>query len=209
MCHFRSLAIDYLPIVYSATDAPLPQKKFAARLLLSVPEACGDGLVREFPRLFPFLCSLSFILFRPSPPAAGDSRRPQTPAPKGQQPSGLPPLTPPGCDCTLPIVNNLLTISPAALRRAADIQERIDALQSELSQLLNSEAPAHQLPGRRKMSAQGLANIRAGVKRRWAGFKRADNTAPRRRMSAAAKARLAAIARARWRRAKASGRNAL
>jgi hypothetical protein len=59
------------------------------------------------------------------------------------------------------------------------------------------------------MSAQGLANIRAGVKRRWAGFKKPGRTTPRRRMSAAAKARLAAIARARWRRAKASGHNAL
>lgn len=106
-------------------------------------------------------------------------------------------------------MSNLLSVSPQALRRAADIQERIDALQAELSQLLNTEAPTQHARGRRKMSAQGLANIRAGVKRRWAGFKKATGRPPRRRMSAAAKARLAAIARARWRRAKASGRNAL
>jgi hypothetical protein len=106
-------------------------------------------------------------------------------------------------------MSNLLTASPADLRRAADIQERIDALQAELSQLLNTETPTYQPAGRRKMSAQGLANIRAGVKRRWSAFKKTTGRPPRRRISAAAKERLAAIARARWRKAKASGRNAL
>jgi len=109
-------------------------------------------------------------------------------------------------------MSNLLSVSPTALRRAADVQERIDTLQAELSQLLNADAPTLLPTARRKMSAQGLANIRAAVKRRWAGLKKAatrTGATPRRRMPAAVKARLAAIARARWRRAKASGRNAL
>ena len=114
---------------------------------------------------------------------------------------------------TLARMNNLLNVSPQALRRAADLQERIDELQSELSQLLAVVTPARikQPRGRRKLSAQGLANIRAGAKRRWAAFRagRPAAATPKRRMSAAAKAKLAAIARARWRRAKAAGRSAL
>lgn len=109
---------------------------------------------------------------------------------------------------------NIHIVSPQALRRAADLQERIQALQAELAQLLNgvTEAPTVQLRGRKRMSVQGLANIRAGVRKRWAAFKRAGRSTgarPTRRMSAAAKARLAAVARARWRKAKAAGRSAL
>jgi len=108
---------------------------------------------------------------------------------------------------------NILNVSAPALRHAADIQERIDALNAELSQLLTgvAHAPGAQPSGRRRMSAAGLANIRAGAKRRWAKFRAGKPAAakPKRRMSAAAKAKLAAVARARWRRAKAAGKNAL
>jgi len=107
-------------------------------------------------------------------------------------------------------MNNLLTVSPQALRRAADLQERIATLQSELTQLLGglAEAPNEQPRRRRKLSAQGLANIRAGVRKRWAA-KGTAGAKPKRRMSPAAKARLAAIARARWRKAKKAGRTTL
>jgi hypothetical protein len=110
-------------------------------------------------------------------------------------------------------MNNLLTISPQALRKAADIQERIDGLRTELSQLLTgvAQAPAEAPRGPRRMSAAGIAKIRAAAKRRWAKFRAGRPAAakPKRRMSAAAKAKLAAVARARWRRAKAAGKNAL
>ncbi len=55
---------------------------------------------------------------------------------------------------------------------------------------------------RRKLSAQGLANIRAAQRARWANQKRtsdgASTSAPKPRMSKAARARIAAAQRARW-----------
>ena len=102
---------------------------------------------------------------------------------------------------------------------AADIQERILDLQSELSQLLGdtSYAPSYTAPragGKRRLSPQGLANIRAGARKRWAKV-RAENggSAPRARtrrtMPPAARAAIAARMRARWAAAKRAGRNAL
>jgi hypothetical protein len=61
--------------------------------------------------------------------------------------------------------------------------------------------------GRRKLSAKGLANIRAAQKSRWAkqkGMSRdGSKSAPKRRISAAGRARIAAAARARWAKVKA------
>src|SRR5437870_453653 len=61
--------------------------------------------------------------------------------------------------------------------------------------------------GRRKLSAKGLANIRAAQKARWAKQKGApadgSKGAPKRRISAAGRARVAAAARARWAKIKA------
>lgn len=62
-------------------------------------------------------------------------------------------------------------------------------------------------PRRRKLSATGLANIRAAQKARWAKQKGTSNAArknvPKRRISAAGRARIAAAARARWAKVKA------
>ena len=105
-------------------------------------------------------------------------------------------------------------ITPQQLRQAANIQERILELQHELSQILGTPGLVSQAPGKRRMSAQGLANIRAGARKRWAKF-RAENGAagsahkPRRTMSAAGRAAIAARMRARWAAAKRAGRNAL
>src|SRR5437773_3541611 len=56
--------------------------------------------------------------------------------------------------------------------------------------------------GRRKLSAKGLANIRAAQKVRWAKQKGTSGDGskrtPKRRISAAGRARIAAAARARW-----------
>jgi hypothetical protein len=68
---------------------------------------------------------------------------------------------------------------------------------------------------RRKLSAEGLANIRAGVQKRMAKQTETTTTAEKpakqhkRKMSAAAKARLSEAAKARWEKAKAEGRSKL
>ena len=105
-----------------------------------------------------------------------------------------------------------MTFSSRQLRRAADLKEQIDALESELSALL-SGTPQPAADGRRHMSYEARARIAAAQRARWSRFRRNGQgrtvSKPRRRMSAAGRARIAAAARARWRKAKAAGRNAL
>src|SRR3954466_9334917 len=110
----------------------------------------------------------------------------------------------------------LSNLTPGNLRRAADLREKIDILESQLAQLLGNEstdttATTGFTPrGRKKMSAAARARIAAGARARWARERGEEPSArPRRKMSAAAKARLAAVARERWRKAKASGKTAL
>lgn len=114
-------------------------------------------------------------------------------------------------------MNAITDLSPKTLRQAANIKEKIDALQNDLSKLLGSEvsAPARATRARRKkrrLSARGIANIRAGVAKRMAalrGGKGKPVKKARRKMSAAAKARLSALAKARWAKAKKAGRSRL
>jgi hypothetical protein len=107
-----------------------------------------------------------------------------------------------------------------AVKTAADIQEKIQSLQQELGQILDGgEMPVPFIKASRgkrkksrkgKISAAGLANIRAGVKKRMAKLRGVTaSTKPRRKMSAAGKARLSAMAKARWKKAKAAGKTAL
>jgi len=103
---------------------------------------------------------------------------------------------------------SLINLTPAQLRHAADLKEKIEALQHELSHLHGSDgavsaaAPAKR--GRRKISAAGIARIRAAQKLRWAKTKGASAPAAKtgkrgpRKMSAAARAKIAAAQRARW-----------
>jgi hypothetical protein len=81
----------------------------------------------------------------------------------------------------------MIHITPQQLRKAADIQERIQSLQQELDQLLGgSEATTVEAPGKskqRKMSAAGRAAIGAAAKARWAKIK-AEKAPRRRKMSA-------------------------
>lgn len=112
-------------------------------------------------------------------------------------------------------------LTPQQLRQAADLQERIAELQRELAELLGAvlePAPATsvatetQAPARRrKISAAGIARIRAAQKARWAK-NRASAPAPaakpasgRRKMTPAGRARLAALARERWAKVRAEG----
>ncbi len=110
--------------------------------------------------------------------------------------------------------NSIGSLSPQSLRHAADLAERIQALQRELEQTLGGAVPTQSRAGgpKRRLSPQAIANIRAGVRKRWAAVNAGKATAgrkPRRKMSAAARARLSALARARWKTAKAAGKKAL
>jgi hypothetical protein len=119
-------------------------------------------------------------------------------------------------------MNTLIGLSPSSLRNAADLQEKILELQAELGQLLGDAVPTIIVEAseiapkakKRKLSATGLAAIRAGVKKRMAGQNRnARNgtpvTKPKRKMSAATKAAMSLAAKARWKKAKAAGRTSL
>ena len=77
-------------------------------------------------------------------------------------------------------MNSIIGLTPKVLRKAADLQERIESLQAELSQLLVGAPPAlaqsAEEPRKKgKMSAAGKAAIRAAQKARWAKVK---GTAP-------------------------------
>ena len=113
-------------------------------------------------------------------------------------------------------MNSITNLTPRQLRHAADIQERILALQTELERLLGSgpQSSVATTVKRRRLSAQGLANIRAGARKRWAKVAGGKGTAvasakPRGKMSAAGRARIAAQLKARWAAAKRAGRNTL
>ena len=116
---------------------------------------------------------------------------------------------------------NVTSLTPQRLRRAADLKERIDSLQSQFDALVGSvpgtAAPSAQpaVPKKkRRLSAAGRAAIIAGTKARWERMRAAGNgpaaaAKPKRHMSAAAKARLSTIAKARWKKARAAGKKGL
>lgn len=113
-------------------------------------------------------------------------------------------------------MNSIAHLTPQQLRNAADIQERIQSLHHELNELLGSgsETTSVALIRRSRLSAQGLANIRAGARRRWGSLRLGKVGSPvahrrRGKMSAAGRARIAAALKARWAAAKRAGRNAL
>ena len=71
---------------------------------------------------------------------------------------------------------------------------------------------ATKAPKKRKMSAAGKANIRAGVKARWAKYnavKEKPAKKAKKKFTAAGRARLAALAKARWAKAKKAGKSRL
>jgi hypothetical protein len=101
----------------------------------------------------------------------------------------------------------MINATPAQLRKAADIQERIESLQEELGQLLGGEvstpAQTSDAPKKRKFSAAARAKMRAAQKARWAAIK---GTAPsatpapkqKGKMSAQGLANIRAAQKARW-----------
>ena len=99
---------------------------------------------------------------------------------------------------------SLINLTPSQLRHAADLKEKIEALQQQLSQLQgDSVAAAPARRARRKISAAGIARIRAAQKLRWAkakgtaGAGKPGKRGPR-KMSAAARAKIAAAQKKRW-----------
>lgn len=111
---------------------------------------------------------------------------------------------------------NLSTLTPVQLRKAAAIKEQIEKLHKQLNQLNPLGRKGSGMPSpfkaKRKMSAAGLARIRAAQKARWAKIKgtKAKTTKPtKRKMSAGARAKLAALAKARWAKVKAAGKKSL
>jgi len=119
---------------------------------------------------------------------------------------------------------SITNLTPAQLRQAAALKEKIEQLQKQLTQLLGTQAPVSKpvptvapkaIKARKKMSAAGIAKIRAAQKARWAKIKgAAPKTVPaiikvvtpakspaknvKRVLSAAARAKMAAAAKARW-----------
>src|SRR6266571_5090297 len=82
------------------------------------------------------------------------------------------------------------------------VARQLKGLNAALAAFAGSYTDGTRPRRRRKLSAQGLANIRAAQKARWAKQKRASDgastSAPKRSMSKAARARIAAAQRARW-----------
>jgi hypothetical protein len=109
-------------------------------------------------------------------------------------------------------MSNILTLTAAQLRQAADIKEKIASLENELAAILGATAPAVKIiagkPKKHKMSAAGRAAISAAAKARWAKVKGAKPVtkapAKKRTMSAAAKAKISLAAKARWAKIKAA-----
>ncbi len=85
----------------------------------------------------------------------------------------------------------MTNLTPQQLRQAADIKERIDALQNQLNEILGGEvstlAQATRGGRGRKVSAAGRARMRAAQLARWAKIKGDGSTAEapkKRKMSA-------------------------
>jgi hypothetical protein len=120
---------------------------------------------------------------------------------------------------------SIANLNPSQLRKAADLQEKIAKLESELAAILGSEskpAPTVAKPAKKGgMSAAGRAKVAAAQKLRWAKIKaakaKADPKAAKPASKAAAKpvkkakkkisaegiARIKAAQKARWEKIKA------
>jgi len=109
---------------------------------------------------------------------------------------------------------NISSLSSSQLRQAANLKDKIVALEKQLAGITGAKTPAKAAkPAKKKgMSAAGKARISAAAKLRWAKVKAAKTkTAPKAVkpvaakpakkkfvMSAAAKAKISAAAKARW-----------
>ena len=102
----------------------------------------------------------------------------------------------------------MISLTPQQLRLAADLQEKIAALNQELALILTSgkaiPAPIKAVKqAKRTISPAHIAKIRAAQKRRWAKVKAAKGTVPaakpaKRKISPEGIARIKAAQKARW-----------
>lgn len=116
-------------------------------------------------------------------------------------------------------MSDLLSLTSKQLNRAADLKDKIVALENQLVAILGASpaSPAAAPKKKSKMSASARAKIAAAQRARWAkvkgrksAAKPAAKAAKRKTgMSASAKARLSALAKARWAKVKAAGKKAL
>ena len=115
---------------------------------------------------------------------------------------------------------SITNLSPSQLRRAAEVKERIEALNEELGKILSGgevsggkTGASAGSGGRHPMSAAGKAKIAAAARARWAKFRAQNGGAPsangngapkaKRTMSPAARKKIAAAQKARWAKVKA------
>jgi hypothetical protein len=119
---------------------------------------------------------------------------------------------------------NLSNVTAQQLRNAADLREQIEALQDQLNELLGSEAPAPvqaaveapQKPAngrrrkkRKKLSAEGRANIAAAQRARWAARRdeapaiEAEKPKKKRNISEAGRRAMSLAGKRRWAKARA------
>ena len=136
---------------------------------------------------------------------------------------------------TFPAMNSIAMLTPQQLRDAADLQERVEALQNELNELLDDDmagpaqaavdtdqSPDRPKNGRRKkrrrLSPEGRANIIAATKARWAARRgevvpeqtpAAEPVKRKRRISRALREARSAAMKARWAKARRAGRSRL
>ena len=102
----------------------------------------------------------------------------------------------------------MINLTPQQLRLAADLQEKIAALNQELALILTPgkaiSAPIKAVKrAKRTISPAHIAKIRAAQKRRWAKVKAAQGTVPaakpaKRKISPEGIARIKAAQKARW-----------
>ena len=92
-----------------------------------------------------------------------------------------------------PNFSTMINVTPSQLRKAADIQERIESLQDELNEILGGEVstPAEptEAPKKRKFSAAAKARMRAAQQARWAKIK---GTVPSAKLAKKAKRKMSA-----------------
>lgn len=70
-------------------------------------------------------------------------------------------------------MSNLLSLTSAQLRRAADLKEKIARLEKELASILGSTSPAAAPAKKRTMSAATKKKMRAAQQARWAKIRAA------------------------------------
>jgi hypothetical protein len=105
-------------------------------------------------------------------------------------------------------MNPLANLTPQQLRRAAEIKEQIQSLESELDGLFEGGAATPMSvvarpPQKRTMSANAKSKISASLKKRWAG-RQGPKPKANGKMSSAAKAKISARMKEIWARRKAA-----